>query len=110
MNAIHYLRVNVKSLAAEARFIRAEMSKTRDPSVRESLSHHRKTRLKDDARLAHLALTFVRGKPYRRAEASTHRPVDSFALSKKINRFLQWDERVTQSEVANWLLAKEKPV
>src|SRR5688500_5552827 len=65
--AIHRLRVNVKSLAAEARIIRQEERRA-GPAYRYEMSAHRRGRLREEARYAQLALAFVRGKPYKSAE------------------------------------------
>lgn len=98
--AVHSLRVNVKSLAAEARFIREELGRTRDQSTRESLSCHRMGRLKPEARLAQLALAYAKGKPYKVAEAKTKRPVDAARLTRKLERFMP----VKLTEVGDWLV------
>jgi hypothetical protein len=100
MNEIHHLRVNVKSLGAEARFIRQEIKRARTREAKESLAHHRMERLKPEARLAHLALAYVRGVPYKQTETATRNPVDAATLTKKIKRF-RWD--VEREEVKDWL-------
>jgi len=64
---IHTLRINVKSLAAEAKINRQEMRRC-GPHYRCSLSHHRREDLRDAARITHLALNFVRGTPYKSVE------------------------------------------
>jgi hypothetical protein len=100
MNEIHHLRVNVKSLAAEARFIRQEIKRARSREAKESLTAHRTGRLKPESRLAQLALAYVRSTPYKRAEAATKNPVEASVLTKKIRRF-RWDVR--PEDVRDWL-------
>jgi len=97
--AVHQLRVNVKSLAAEARFIRHEMRRTQSVEAKGSLAYHRRLRLKPEARLAHLALAYVKGVPYRKVENHCKDKVKSDALHKKINRFTD----VVFDDVKGWL-------
>lgn len=85
--AIHALRVNIKSLAAEARLIRGEIHRTRDAAVKNQLAAHRVHRLRPESRLAHLALAFLRHRDYRTVENRTYRPVDPVRLALKLSRF-----------------------
>jgi hypothetical protein len=100
---VHALRVNVKSLAAEARFIRTEVRRSRDREVGEYLHYHRTSRLKPEARMAHLALAYCKGKPYKSAENSAKTLPDVRALAKKLNRFLPYPDRVSEEQVEKWL-------
>lgn len=83
--AIHTLRVNVKTLAAEARIIRQETERA-GAVYRPHLTEHRRGRLRREARYAHLALAFLRGRPYRAVEAKCREPVDEARLANKIQR------------------------
>jgi len=97
--AIHQARVNVKSLAAEARFIRHE--ENRCGSVyRDMLTLHRKLYLRSEARYAQLALAFLRNKPYKTVEKNCHVPVSELNLFQKLKRKLS---TVTQQQVTDWL-------
>lgn len=60
--AIHTLRINVKSLAQEARYIRHEEQRC-GPAYREQLHNHRTVKVRQESRVAQLALAYVRGKP-----------------------------------------------
>lgn len=73
MNAtlIAKLRVNVKSLAAEARIIRRETDRARDPETKNSLALHRTGRLRSEARHAQLALALARRRSYRSVEPTS---------------------------------------
>jgi hypothetical protein len=63
------LRVKIKSLAAEARIIRAEEAlHPRSSRERQSLSHHRREIVAREQRAALVALAFVRGVPYAAVE------------------------------------------
>ena len=98
--AIHKLRVNVKSLAAEARFIRQEIKRAhRDAKY--ALHGHRVMRVKPEARMAHLALAFFKGTPYKVAENFTRSEPSARELTNKLNRFA----RVEQDRVEGWLKA-----
>lgn len=98
---VHKLRVNVKSLASEARFIRQEMTKCRDPKTRVALTEHRRSRLRPEARLAYLALAYIKGTPYRVAEPRTSKTVNVIDLFTKIKKF----RCVTPDEVKAWVEA-----
>lgn len=101
--AIHRLRVNVKSLAAEARFIRQEERRT--PTYQAGLRDHRTGRLREEARYTQLALSFVRGRPYVTVEMDGSKAIDVKRLTEKIGRatYANW---VTQSKVGEWLGAR----
>lgn len=102
MNAAeHRLRVNVKSLAAEARIIRTEMRRAQDTCSKASLAYHRSQRLKPEARLAHLALAFVRQVPYKRVETNAKQVPLAAKVFKKLNRFMI----ASQQDVDDWLAA-----
>lgn len=112
--AIKRLRVNVKSLAAEARFIRREEQKSGDfLRYRMELADHRRGSLREEARYAQLALAFIRGRPHRNPDLvggvavcgcespKTHKPVDLFRLTKKIQKFFPCKE----PDVTAWILS-----
>lgn len=86
--AIHQLRVNVKSLAAEARFIRQEVKRTKYPEIKASLTWHRQWRVRQEARVAHLCLAYVKGLPYKACEPVTRTPVTRQEIVKKLARFI----------------------
>lgn len=65
--AIHTLRINVKSLAQEARYIRREEQRC-GPAYREQLHNHRTVKVRWESRIAQLALAYVRGTPRDRIE------------------------------------------
>lgn len=68
------LRVRVKELAQEARFIRHEEIKAK-PKNREEfwlLRNHRVVEVRNAARAAQLAYGFLSGIPYRKIEAKTY--------------------------------------
>ena len=99
--AVHKLRVNVKSLAAEARIVGEEIRRTNDPEVKSSLRSHRAWRIKPEARMAQLALAFFRGTPYKRVEKTTKSPPSAKKLAEKVGRFEY--VRNCESVVSKWL-------
>lgn len=98
-SAVHKLRVNVKSLAAEARFIRHEIRRTRDKQVKDDLNWHRTSRVRPEARMTHLALGFAKGRNYKVVESAARNEPSVADLTKKLNRFME----VEQTEVQDWL-------
>jgi hypothetical protein len=100
--AIHTLRVNIKTLAAEAVIIRKE-EKRAGICYLSYLRHHRTSRLREEARYTHLALAFVRGHKYTRVEQSAKVPVDAKRLANKINFHLK---TASIAAVMNWLTVK----
>jgi len=106
VDAIHRLRVNVKSPAAEAAIIRREARRAGPPYAC-ALDLHRRTRLREEARFAHLALAFVRGRPYRQVEVKILGDLpSSIRLKEKLSRFLP-SSASTEAEVAAWLRAEQ---
>ena len=93
VEAIHRLRVNVKSLAAEGRFIRHEIRRAAASGRTEavgSMQCHRDARLRPESRAANLALAFLYGTPYKKVEAKTKIPVGpelSEQVVRKVRRF-----------------------
>ena len=94
--AIHRLRVNVKSLAAEAKIIRRETQRC-GYQYEQMLVNHRRGYLRDEARYAQLALAYVRGVPRIIVENGASRPVDVMRLMIKLCRFMAW----TANDAAN---------
>lgn len=68
-----YLKIKIKSLAAEARIIRAEERKWPGPSdVYTGLHRHRVIDVRRECRAGHLAYGFLRGRSYRALEAKCY--------------------------------------
>ena len=88
--AIRKLRINIKSLTAEARAIRYEIRAALKSGWNYSkvcdLHWHRITRVRREARLAHLALAFIKGVPRSVVERKAkNTPFPPF-LAKKVER------------------------
>ena len=102
----HRARINIKSLAAEAAIIKREISRVskRDTRTAESLRYHKVTKVKPEARLAQLALAFLKGMPRKVCETS-EKPVDIKRLHGKITKFCDFPCKrlVTFDEVSNWI-------
>lgn len=67
--SILFLKVKLKSLAAESRIIRHQERKT-NGSIRCQLQEHRREVVRYEARHTHLAYGFLKGKPYTMLEQS----------------------------------------
>ena len=108
VSAIHRLRVNVKSLAAEAKIIRAEERRA-GCTYRDELHLHRTGRLREEARYAQLALAFVRGKAYKTVEREAYSPPLLSRLKAKVQQFVggYLSPNQTEAQVADWLRADE---
>lgn len=63
-----FLRIKAKSLAAEARIIRHEANKSRG-YLKHQMNHHRKTVVRQEARVTHLALGYIKGRRWSQMEA-----------------------------------------
>lgn len=100
--AIHKLRVNIKSLSAEARIIRQE-SRRAGPGYREQLTLHRRGRLREEARYTHLALAYLRGRTHQQAEGGCRLETDAAKLIDKLKRSGAGPEAYA---VQNWLNAQ----
>lgn len=100
--ALHTLRINIKSLAEEARINREEAKLATDSTVFNSLVNHRRGPLRREARYAQLSLAFLRQMPYRRIESKTREGNEPCPkhLTKKLRRFV---EGVDSEAVRSWL-------
>ena len=83
------LKINVKSLAAEARFNRLEKNRASVGWIKWELDAHRTGPLRQEARVAQLAYAFVRGVPYRVVESSVKDPSSMEYVRKLVGRKLQ---------------------
>ncbi|QGH74798.1 hypothetical protein MAL1_00030 [Bacteriophage DSS3_MAL1] len=109
------LKIKSKSLAAEARIIRAEEIKLRDTarnraalqkpvsklvSSRNSLYRHRIDVVRLEARATFLARAFLAGKPRAVVEAN---PVSDEAVRKRATKIARKYGKGTEEEFLNWL-------
>jgi hypothetical protein len=87
------LRVRVKELAQEARFIKHEETRIKNRPVRglvsqmqlRTLQEHRKMEVRPAARQAQLAYAYLKGRPYKSIEYSTKNKID-FETIKQVAR------------------------
>ena len=77
-----FLKVKIKSLAAESKMIRLEEKKTRDTFLKSHLQSHRIWDVRRESRAAQLAYAYLRGHPLSVVEGKAHRDfrVDKRAL------------------------------
>ena len=95
-------RVNIKSLMAEAAIIRKEMGRTSDIVTKNSLHYHRVTKVRPEARLAFLALGFLKGRKRSRIEISS-KEIDVNRLYNKICGFVIGVKYVKKEDLITWL-------
>lgn len=101
--AIKRARVNIKSLAAEAGIIRKEIRRTNDVGAKNDLHYHRMLKVRPEARLANLAMAFLKGRPKSSAEV-TDKPIDVKRLHSKISIFIGGSASpVSLQELQDWL-------
>jgi len=100
---IHKLRVNVKSLAAEAKIIRDEIRRATTTEAKAALHDHRMARVRPEARLAHLALAFTRGVPYKVAETKAREIPSVKDVTNKVTRFAWVPD--AEMKIRAWLQA-----
>lgn len=85
-----YLKVKLKSLAAEAKIIRAEEKKAKKYKNQELLSGlewHRKDVVRSAARHTLLAYAFIRGVPYKKVEAKCEKAPDLKRIMSMVQRY-----------------------
>lgn len=82
-----YLKVKVKSLAAEAKMIRKEEKRCRTPSLREGLYRHRIDVVRLESRHTNLAYGFLRGIDYHRMEQKAKEAPDWTKIRKMVEKY-----------------------
>lgn len=102
-----YLKMKIKSLAAEAQIIRREERRFKrgDHPIRVGLSAHRRIDVRQEARAAGLAYGFLRGRDYRRLEAKTHTKPDWARVEKLALKYGVDDQRDLKQRFAEWKAA-----
>lgn len=91
-NRFVHLKVKIKSLAAEAKIIRAEEGKARSDALRTSLLVHRAKHLRAVARVNLLAYGCLRGTPYEKMESKTASEPNWDDIKFVVDRFgVVWD-------------------
>lgn len=91
-------RVNIKSLAAESIIIRKEMKRLSLTDSNE-LYNHKVNVLKPEARLANLAVGFLKGRKRSEIE-KTKKPLDFKRLYDKLRKF---DWGISKEKLEEWL-------
>lgn len=108
--ARHRARVNIKSLAAEAKIIRQETAKAKQ-EYKTDLIEHRRGRLRYESRLAQLVLCYLNGKPRSYCEP-VHKddPWDfQKRFTEKLKRLVPWSYETIynldrkKKEIYDWL-------
>lgn len=91
------LKVKVKALAEEARIIRKEERKLKGGDLRDELHRHRVFEVRSEARAAHLAYGFIRGRTLQQMETAAREPFPTdkvVRMCKKYGKSLAWETLV----------------
>lgn len=100
-----FLKMKIKSLAAETRIIHSEERKWPGQSdMRQSLYHHRKTVVQRESRASQLAYGFLRGRDYKVMESKCHELPDWAKVEDIALRFgkAYYDQRELKQRFAAW--------
>lgn len=104
-----YLRVKIKSLAAEAKIIRAEESKKKNSGFREGLHNHRVVDVRREQRATLLAYGYLRGKSLQEIEKTTLRI--PYYTRDRVRRMVEkYGTREQLASFAEWLTPKKVEV
>lgn len=98
-----YLKIKIKSLAAEAAIIRAEERKWPGPSAeRFGLHEHRVQDVRRESRAAGLAYGFLRGRRYRALEAKSYEEPNWKRVQQIAEKFGRGDARDIRQRLEEW--------
>ena len=87
--ALSRARVNIKSLAAEAAIIRSEKRRVKDIWVKNDLHDHRMNKVRPEARLANLAIAYIKGRKIEEVEVTpSEKKIDIKRLKSKLSSFI----------------------
>jgi hypothetical protein len=101
-SALVRAKINSKSLAAEALFIKREIDRSIDRILANNLHNHRILKVRPEARLTNLAIGYLKGRARKSVEVSD-REVDFKRLAKKINIFIdEYFNKVSEEDLRNW--------
>lgn len=92
----YQLKMNIKSLVAESRLLRAECrsNRVRDSDLRGSLHFHRVYHVRNALRVALLAYAAIRGVPYKVVERNAKSQPDWRSIKIKAKRFGANEDRI----------------
>lgn len=99
--AISKTRVNIKSLAAESKFIREEIKKCNSEYLKGILNTHRIDNVRREARAAQLTLACLKGKPYSKVETNAKYPPDWSRIKNKLGRHYMTTK--AKNKIEEWL-------
>lgn len=94
-----YLKVKIKSLAAEARIIRVEEKRNKD--FRARLEFHRKHKVRPEARATLLAYAYIRGIPYKKVESDAKHQPDWNRVSTMVKKY--GSGYLDQGDLKKWM-------
>jgi hypothetical protein len=106
--ALSRARVNIKSLAAEAAIIRSEKRRIKDIWVKNDLHNHRMEKIRPEARLANLAIAYIKGRKIENVEVTpSKKKIDIKRLKSKLSSFYMdtsWPPNIpTEDDIRKWV-------
>lgn len=101
------LRVKIKSLAAEAKIIRHEKRRAKDPAHKSELHWHNVFVVRRAARTAQLTYAYLRGVPYAKVER-TPKSCEIHEIEKLIRKYAQppWKDGEGKLAILGWIGGK----
>lgn len=103
------LKVKIKTLAVEARFIKIAMGQTKDLSTKYSLRYHHIGVVRKEARHSQLAYAFLRGREYSQVESKCLELPNFKKVEELVERFGQtWDYLIMGSQNSESARKKEQ--
>lgn len=97
-----FLKIKIKSLAAEAAIIRKEEARRPGGDTRTFLHEHRVNKVRKECRAASLAYGFLRGRPYKVMEAKCHEAPQWSVVERLILKYGEGDPRELTQRLAQW--------
>lgn len=104
--ALARARVNIKSLAAEAAIIRAEIKNAKLSYIKNDLHHHRMEKVRPEARLANLAIAYIKGRKIEDVErVPSEKKIDFKRLKNKLSSFIVCTgyNLPLEEDIRNWI-------
>jgi hypothetical protein len=99
--SIRFLKVKIKSLAAEARIIRIEELRSKG-ELRDALRKHRREDVRKEQRATQIAYGYLRGTPLERIEPNAQSAPDWEKVKAMIRKYGTEDQRPTGDAFETW--------
>lgn len=102
-----FLKIKIKSLAAEARIIRSETAKKHRADIKNGLANHRRLVVRRAMRNTLIAYAFIRGRSYKSIEPKCATPPDWPAIRNMVAKYgVYADSEATGRDIGPALAAQ----